>query len=86
MKKVEYACAHVAEAIQKSLEVVQNGGKFISAFEMAGFIYITVEETETETERETFKGVEVDLIVVDEMSAGEPTTPAAKATAKRGKK
>ena len=82
MKKVEYACAHVAEAIQKSLEVVQNGGKFISAFEMAGFIYITVEEAE----RETFKGVEVDLIVVDEMSAGEPTTPAAKATAKRGKK
>lgn len=82
MKKVEYACAHVAEAIQKSLEVVQNGGKFVSAFEMAGFIYITVEEAE----RETFKGVEVDLIVVDEMSAGEPTTPAAKATAKRGKK
>lgn len=82
MKKVEYACAHVAEAIQKSLEVVQNGGKFISAFEMAGFIYITVEESE----RETFKGVEVDLVVVDEMSAGEPTTPAAKATAKRGKK
>lgn len=82
MKKVEYACAHVAEAIQKSLEVVQNGGKFVSAFEMAGFIYITVEETE----RETFKGVEVDLVVVDEMSAGEPTTPAAKATAKRGKK
>ena len=82
MKKVEYACAHVAEAIQKSLEVVQNGGKFVSAFEMAGFIYITVEETE----RETFKGVEVDLVVIDEMSAGEPTTPAAKATAKRGKK
>ena len=82
MKKVEYACAHVAEAIQKSLEVVQNGGKFVSAFEMAGFIYITVEEVE----RETFKGAEVDLIVIDEMSAGEPTTPAAKATAKRGKK
>lgn len=82
MKKVEYACAHVAEAIQKSLEVVQNGGKFVSAFEMAGFIYITVEEAE----RDTFKGVEVDLIVVDEISAGEPTTPAAKATAKRGKK
>lgn len=86
MKKVEYACAHVAEAIQKSLEVVQNGGKFVSAFEMAGFIYITVEEAE----RETIKGVEVDLIVVDELSAlesaGEPTTPAAKATGKRGKK
>lgn len=82
MKKVEYACAHVAEAIQKSLEVVQNGGKFVSAFEMAGFIYLTVEEAESET----FKGVEVDLVVVDEMSAGEPTTPAAKATAKRGKK
>ena len=82
MKKVEYACAHVTEAIQKSLEVVQNGGKFVSAFEMAGFIYITVEEVE----RETFKGAEVDLVVVDEMSAGEPTTPAAKATTKRGKK
>ena len=82
MKKVEYACAHVAEAIQKSLEVVQNGGKFISAFEIAGFIYITVEEAE----RETFKGVEADLIVVDEMTDSEPTTPVAKSTTKRGKK
>lgn len=82
MKKVEYACAHVAEAIQKSLEVVQNGGKFISAFEMAGFIYVTVEEAE----RETFKGVEVDLIVVDETTNSEPTTPVTKATTKRGKK
>lgn len=82
MKKVEYACAHVAEAIQKSLEVVQNGGKFISAFEMAGFIYVTVEEAE----RETFKGIEVDLIVVDETTNSEPTTPVTKATTKRGKK
>lgn len=82
MKKVEYACAHVTEAIQKSLEVVQNGGKFISAFEMAGFIYVTVEETE----RETFKGVEVDLIIVDETTDSEPTTPVTKATTKRGKK
>jgi len=82
MKKVEYACAHVTEAIQKSLEVVQNGGKFISAFEMAGFIYVTVEEAE----RESFKGVEVDLIVVDEMSEIKPVTPAVKSTVKRGKK
>ena len=82
MKKVEYVCAHVAEAIQKSIEVVQNGGKFISAFEMAGFIYITVEETE----RETFKGVDADLIVVDEMTDSEQATPVAKSTTKRGKK
>ena len=82
MKKVEYTYTNVSEAIQKSLEVVQNGGKFISAFEMAGFIYVTVEEAE----RETFKGVEVDLIVVDETTDSEPTTPVTKATTKRGKK
>lgn len=82
MKKVEYTYTNVSEAIQKSLEVVQNGGKFISAFEIAGFIYVTVEEAE----RETFKGVEVDLIVVDEMTVDEPTTTVTKATTKRGKK
>lgn len=82
MKKVEYTYTNVSEAIQKSLEVVQNGGKFISAFEIAGFIYVTVEEAE----RETFKGVEVDLIVVDETTVDEPTTTVTKATTKRGKK
>lgn len=82
MKKVEHTFTNVSEAIQKSIEVVQNGGKFISAFEIAGFIYVTVEEVE----RETFKGVEVDLIVVDETTPIEPTTPVTKATTKRGKK
>lgn len=82
MKKVEYTYTNVSEAIQKSLEVVQNGGKFISAFEIAGFIYVTVEEAE----RETFKGVEVDLIVVDETTVDEPATTVTKATTKRGKK
>ena len=82
MKKVEYTYTNVSEAIQKSLEVVQNGGKFISAFEIAGFIYVTVEEVE----RKTFKDVETDRIVVDEMFHCEPVTPVAKATTKRGKK
>lgn len=82
MKKVEYTYADVSEAIQKCLEVVQNGGKFISACEIAGFIYVTVEEAE----RETFKGVEVDLIVVDETTVDETATTVTKATTKRGKK
>lgn len=82
MKKTEYTYTNVSEAIQKGIEVVQNGGKFISAFEIAGFIYVTVEEAE----RETFKGVEADLIVVDELTDSEPVTPVAKVTTKRGKK
>lgn len=86
MKKVEYAFTNAAEAIQKALDIVRNGGKFLSASEVAGFIYITVQEAS----ENTITGVEADLVVIDERSAldsaGEPATPAAKATGKRGKK
>lgn len=81
MKKTEYAYTNVSEAIQKSIEVVKNGGTFISAFEIAGLIYVTVEEAE----REPFKGVEVDVAIVDELTEAASNT-AAKATTKRGKK
>lgn len=74
MKKVEYACTSATEAILKAVEVVGNGGNVIGAVEIAGFVYLRVEEKDDET----IQGLEATGAVVDELV--EPTPK------KRGKK
>ena len=74
MKK-EYACTNATEAILKAVEVVQNGGSFLGAVEVAGFIYVRVEEKDNEE----ISGLKATVVAVDELTAAAPKN-------KRGKK